>query len=148
MDSKSAFMISCCWMLMLYDSHYHDHSTEPGPVSDVIVTLTLSPETEAEERAGSGQWRDSGQWTPTPEPGAGSRAVVTRPCHAPSTPPSPSGASQHHVVLVSVPLIMYFLFYPIKCLLSSILHLRLISLFKLDLAFNNVKLKDWSFVLD
>ena len=34
--------------------------TAPGPVSDVIVTLTLSPETEAEERAGSGQWRDSG----------------------------------------------------------------------------------------
>ena len=45
--------------------------TAPGPVSDVIVTLTLSPETEAEGR----EWPVE-RWTPTPEPGAESSAVV------------------------------------------------------------------------
>ena len=46
--------------------------TAPGPVSDVIVTLTLSPETEAEGR----EWPVE-RWTPTPEPGAESSGHQT-----------------------------------------------------------------------
>ena len=58
LDSKSAFMISCCWMLMLYDSHCHDHS------AGTSVRCNCHSDTEPRDRSrGEGrEWPVERQW--------------------------------------------------------------------------------------